>query len=206
MRIERSCLRGKNLRRRRGQMKLIVGISGASGVIYGVRFLEALNRENIETHLVLTPLAEKVLEQETNFNKQKLIGLATYHYQISDLTAPISSGSFLTQGMIIIPCSMKTLAGIACGYSDNLLLRAADVTLKEKRTLIIVPRETPLRKVHLENMLRLANEGATILPAMPGFYHNPKLDDVVNHIVGKVLDILGIDHKLYHRWKNGIKE
>jgi 4-hydroxy-3-polyprenylbenzoate decarboxylase len=192
-------------------MKLIVGISGASGVIYGVRFLEALNRENIETHLVLTPLAEKVLEQETNFKKQKLIGLATYHYQISDLTAPISSGSFLTQGMIIIPCSMKTLAGIACGYSDNLLLRAADVTLKEKRTLIIVPRETPLRKVHLENMLRLANEGATILPAMPGFYYNPKtLDEVINHIVGKVLDILRIDHNLYQRWckdkKSRIKE
>jgi len=182
-------------------MKLIVGISGASGVIYGVRFLEALNRENIETHLVLTPLAEKVLEQETNFKKQKLIGLATYHYKINDLAAPISSGSFLTQGMIIIPCSMKTLAGIACGYSDNLLLRAADVTLKEKRTLIIVPRETPLRKVHLENMLRLVNEGAIILPAMPGFYHNPKtLDDVINHIVGKVLDILRIDHNLYQRW------
>ena len=182
-------------------MKLIVGISGASGVIYGVRFLEALNRKNIETHLVLTPIAEKVLEQETDFKKQKLIELATYHYKINDLAAPISSGSFLTQGMIIIPCSMKTLAGIACGYSDNLLLRAADVTLKEKRTLIIVPRETPLRKVHLENMLRLANEGATILPAMPGFYHNPKtLDDVINHIVGKVLDILRIDHNLYQRW------
>jgi len=182
-------------------MKLIVGMSGASGVIYGVRFLEALNRKNIETHLVLTPLAEKVLEQETDFKKQKLIQLATYHYKISDLAAPISSGSFLTQGMIIIPCSMKTLAGIACGYSDNLLLRAADVTLKEKRTLIMVPRETPLRKVHLENMLRLVNEGATILPAMPGFYYNPKtLDDVINHIVGKVLDILRIDNNLYQRW------
>ena len=182
-------------------MKLIVGISGASGVIYGVRFLEVLNSKNIETHLVLTPLAEKVLEQETNFNKQKIIELATYHYQIGELTAPISSGSFLIQGMIIIPCSMKTLAGIACGYSDNLLLRAADVTLKEKRTLIIVPRETPLRKVHLENMLRLANEGATILPAMPGFYYNPKtLDDAINHIVGKVLDILRINNNLYQRW------
>ena len=182
-------------------MKLIVGISGASGVIYGVRFLEILNSKNIETHLVLTPLAEKVLEQETDFNKQKIIELATYHYQISDLTAPISSGSFLIQGMIIIPCSMKTLAGIACGYSDNLLLRAADVTLKEKRPLIIVPRETPLRKVHLENMLKLANEGATILPAMPGFYYNPKtLDDAINHIVGKVLDILKIEHNLYQRW------
>lgn len=182
-------------------MKLIVGMSGASGVIYGVRFLEALNRKNIETHLVFTPLVEKILEQETDFKKQRLIELATFHYKIDDLAASISSGSFLTQGMVIIPCSMKTLAGIACGYSDNLLLRAADVTLKEKRTLIVVPRETPLRKVHLENMLRLANEGATILPAMPGFYYKPKtLDDVINHIVGKVLDILKIDHNLYQRW------
>lgn len=182
-------------------MKLIVGISGASGVIYGVRLLELLNKENVETHLVFTPLSEKILEQETDFKKQKLIELATYHYKIDDLAAPISSGSFLTQGMIIIPCSMKTLAGIACGYSDNLLLRAADVTLKEKRTLIIVPRETPLRKIHLENMLRLANEGAAILPAMPGFYYNPKtLDDVINHIVGKVLDILKINNNLYQRW------
>jgi len=182
-------------------MKLIVGISGASGVIYGVRFLEALKSKNIETHLVFTSLAEKILEQETDFRKQKLIELATYHYKINNLAAPISSGSFLTQGMIIIPCSMKSLAGIACGYSDNLLLRAADVTLKEKRTLIIVPRETPLRKVHLENMLRLTNEGVTVLPAMPGFYYNPKtLDDVINHIIGKVLDILRIDHDLYQRW------
>ena len=182
-------------------MKLIIGISGASGVIYGVRLLELLNKENIETHLVFTPLSENILEQETNFKKQKLIELATYHYKIDDLAAPISSGSFLTQGMIIIPCSMKTLAGIACGYSDNLLLRAADVTLKEKRTLVIVPRETPLRKIHLENMLRLANEGVTILPAMPGFYYNPKtLDDAINHIVGKVLDILGINNNLYQRW------
>jgi len=186
-------------------VKLIVGISGASGVIYGVRFLEALHRKNIETHLLLTPIAEKVLKQETNFKKQKLIELATYHYKINDLAAPISSGSFLTQGMVIIPCSMKTLAGISYGYSDNLLLRAADVNLKEKRTLIIVPRETPLRKVHLENMLRLANEGATILPAMPGFYYNPKtLDDVIDHIVGKVLDILRIEHNLYQRWNKGV--
>ena len=189
-------------------MKLIIGISGASGVIYGVRFLEVLNTKNIESHLVFTPMAEKILEQETDFKKQKLIELATYHYKISDLSAPISSGSFLTQGMVIIPCSMKTLAGIACGYSDNLLLRAADVTLKEKRTLIIVPRETPLRKVHLENMLRLANEGASIVPAMPGFYYHPKtLDDAINHIVGKVLDILRIDNDLYQRWnKEGVSQ
>jgi len=184
-------------------MKLVVGISGASGVIYGIRLLEVLNKENIETHLVFTLLAEKILEQETDYKKQKLIKLATYYYKIDDLAASISSGSFVTHGMVVIPCSMKTLAGIACGYSDNLLLRAADVTLKEKRTLIIVPRETPLRKVHLENMLKLASEGAIILPAMPGFYYNPKtLDDVINHIVGKVLDSLIINHNLYQRWHN----
>jgi len=182
-------------------MRLIVGISGASGVIYGVRVLEILKKKSIETHLVITPLAEEILKQETSLKKQELIKIANYHYNINDLAAPIASGSFLTQGMIIIPCSMKTLAGIACGYSDNLLLRAADVTLKERRPLIVVPRETPLRKIHLENMLKLSNEGAFILPAMPGFYYNPKtLDDIVNHIVGKVLDILGIDNNLYRRW------
>jgi len=182
-------------------MRLVVGISGASGVIYGVRLLEVLKKKNIETYLVITPLAEKILEQETNLKKQKLIKIATHHYEINDLSAPIASGSFLTQGMIVIPCSMKTLTGIACGYSDNLLLRAADVTLKEKRHLVIVPRETPLRKVHLENMVKLAGEGAFIVPAMPGFYYNPEtLDDIINHIVGKVLDILGIDNNLYQRW------
>lgn len=184
-------------------MKLIVGISGASGAIYGVRLLEVLKKKKIETHLILTTNAESVLEQETNFKKQDIFDLATYHYQISDLTAPISSGSFLTNGMIIIPCSMKTLAGISCGYSENLLLRAADVILKENRLLIIVPRETPFRKAHMENMLKLSNEGAVILPAMTGFYYNPKtIDDIINHIVGKVLDLVGIDHNLYHRWKS----
>lgn len=183
-------------------MKLIIGISGASGIIYGVRLLEVLKRINIETHLIFTPIVEKILEQETSLKKQDLLLLANYCYEINDLAAAISSGSFITHGMIIIPCSMKTLAGISCGYSDNLLLRAADVTLKEKRPLIIVPRETPLRKIHLENMLSLANEGVTILPAMPGFYINPKtIDDIINHIVGKVLDVLKINHDLYQRWK-----
>mgnify|MGYP001480261380 CR=1 FL=1 len=183
-------------------MKLIIGISGASGIIYGVRLLEVLKRINIETHLIFTPIVEKILEQETSLKKQDLLLLANYCYEINDLAAAISSGSFITHGMIIIPCSMKTLAGISCGYSDNLLLRAADVTLKEKRPLIIVPRETPLRKIHLENMLSLANEGVTILPAMPGFYINPKtIDDIINHIVGKVLDVLKINHDWYQRWK-----
>ena len=184
-------------------MKLIIGISGASGAIYGVRLLEVLKRMSIETHLIITPIVENILEQETDFRIQDVLKLANYYYKIDDLSATISSGSFLMEGMVIIPCSMKTLAGIACGYTDNLLLRAADVTIKEKRPLIIVPRETPLRKIHLENMLKLANEGATILPAMPGFYFNPKeLDNIINHIVGKVLDILRISHGLYKRWKS----
>ena len=181
-------------------MRLVIGISGASGIIYGVRLLEVL-KEKIETHLTFTPIVERVLRQETHLKKHELINLANYYYQIDDLSASISSGSFLTAGMVIIPCSMKTIGGIACGYSDNLLLRAADVTLKENRKLIIVPRETPLRKIHLENMVKLSNEKAIILPAMPGFYFNPKtIDDIINHIVGKVLDILEIKHDLYKRW------
>ncbi len=184
-------------------MRLVVGISGASGVIYGVRLLQELKKKNIETHLVITQAAEKILEHETNLEKQGLIKVATFYYEIDDFWAPIASGSFLTHGMVVIPCSMKTLAGIAHGYADNLLLRAVDVTLKEKRPLILVPRETPLRAVHLENMLKLAAEGASIVPAMPGFYYRPQtIDDIINHIVCKVLDILRIDHDLYQRWGN----
>ena len=187
-------------------MKLIVGISGASGIIYGVRLLQELRKRNIETHLILTQAAEKTLEYETDFKTQSLIKMATFHYGIDDFGAPIASGSFPTHGMVVIPCSMKTLAGIAHGYADNLLLRAADVTLKEKRPLILVPRETPLRAIHLENMLKLAAEGASIVPAMPGFYHKPQtLDDIINHIVGKILDILKIDNDLYRRWDNKVK-
>lgn len=182
-------------------MRLVIGISGASGIIYGVRLLEVLRERNIETHLTFTPIVEKVLKQETSLEKHELINLASYYYHINDLSASISSGSFLTAGMVIIPCSMKTLGGIACGYSDNLLLRAADVTLKENRKLVVVPRETPLRKIHLENMVKLSSERAIILPAMPGFYFNPKtIDEIVDHIVGKVLDILEIKHDLYKRW------
>jgi 4-hydroxy-3-polyprenylbenzoate decarboxylase len=187
-------------------MRLVVGISGASGVIYGVRLLQELRKRNIETHLILTQAAEKTLEYETNFKKQKLVETATFCYEIDDFGAPIASGSFPNHGMVVIPCSMKTLAGIAHGYADNLLLRAADVTLKEKRTLILVPRETPLRAVHLENMLKLATEGASIVPAMPGFYHKPQtLDDIINHIVGKILDILKIDNDLYRRWDSKLR-
>jgi 4-hydroxy-3-polyprenylbenzoate decarboxylase len=182
-------------------MRLIVAITGASGVIYGMRLLKVLQEKNVETHLIISKAAEKVVEHELEKTKADIEKLAIYTYNVDDWSAPIVSGSFKTDGMIIIPCSMKTLAGVAHGYSDNLVLRAADVTLKEKRTLVLVPRETPLNVVHLRNMLMLAKQGVTILPAMPAYYHKPKdFDDLVDFIVGKVLDLLGINHALYKRW------
>ncbi|PCN50513.1 aromatic acid decarboxylase [Candidatus Geothermarchaeota archaeon ex4572_27] len=182
--------------------RVIVGISGASGVIYGVRLLEVLSRLEVESHLVVTRLGEKNLELELNMKRQDVERLATRSYELHDLTAPIASGGFRAAGMVVAPCSMKTLAGIARGYSDNLLLRAADVTLKERRPLILVVREMPLNTIHLKNMLEAAEAGAIILPAAPAFYHRPKsIDDLVNHVVGKVLDLLNIEHDLYERWR-----
>jgi len=194
-------------------LRLIVAITGASGVIYGKRLLEALREEKVETYLVVSKVAESVIEHELKTTKSELDKLAVHvcdveldklavHVcDVNDLSAPIVSGSFRTDGMIVIPCSMKTLAGIAHGYSDNLILRAADVTLKEKRKLILVPRETPLSVVHLRNMLDLASQGVFILPAMPAYYHKPeKIEDLVDFVVGKALDILGIEHKLFKRW------
>lgn len=182
-------------------MRLIVAITGASGVIYGKRLLEVLRGRGIETHLVVSKAAERVIEHELETTREDLEKLADHAYDVDDLTAPLVSGSFKTDGMIITPCSMKTLAGIAHGYSDNLLLRAADVTLKERRRLVLVPRETPLSVVHLQNMLDLARHGVMMVPAMPAFYHKPKnIDGLVDYIVGKVLDCLGIDHELFERW------
>jgi len=182
-------------------LRLIVAITGASGVIYGKRLLEALREEKVETYLVVSKVAESVIEHELKTTKSELDKLAVHVCDVNDLSAPIVSGSFRTDGMIVIPCSMKTLAGIAHGYSDNLILRAADVTLKEKRKLILVPRETPLSVVHLRNMLDLASQGVFILPAMPAYYHKPeKIEDLVDFVVGKALDILGIEHKLFKRW------
>lgn len=183
-------------------MRLIVAITGASGVIYGKRMLEVLRSKNVETHLIISKAGEKVIEHELDTSKSNLKKLANHVYDMDDWTAPIVSGSFKTDGMVIIPCSMKTLAGIAHGYSDNIILRAADVTLKEKRKLIIVPRETPLSAIHLRNMLELAEENVTIVPAMPAYYHEPKgIDDLVDFVVGKVLNLLGIKHTLTKRWR-----
>ena len=181
-------------------MRLIVAITGASGVIYGKRLLEVLRSKNIETHLVISQAAERIIEHELDITEKAFENLADHVYEVKDWNSPIVSGSFKTDGMIIAPCSMKTLAGIANGYSDNVILRAADVTLKEKRKLILVPRETPLNVIHLRNMLDLAKQGVLIVPAMPAYYHKPKsIEALVNFIVGKVLDLLGIKHTLYKR-------
>lgn len=182
-------------------MRLVVAITGASGVIYGERLLQVLRKRKVETHLVISKAAEKVIEHELETTKRELENLASCVYDVEDLRAPIVSGSFKTDGMVVIPCSMKTLAGVAHGYSENLILRAADVTLKEKRKLIVVPRETPLNVVHLKNMLDLANQGVSIVPAMPAFYHRPKkIEDLVDFIVGKVLNLLGMEHQLFEAW------
>ncbi len=183
-------------------MRLIVAITGASGVIYGKRLLQILGEKGVETHLIISKAAEKVIEHELEVTKKDIKKLASYAYEINDWNAPIISGSFKTSGMIVIPCSMKTLAGIVHGYSDNLILRSADVILKEKRRLIVVPRETPLSTIHLSNMIELARQGAIVVPAMPAYYHKPeKIDDLVAFVVGKVLDLLEVEHSLYRRWK-----
>lgn len=183
-------------------MRLVVAITGASGVVYGKRLLEVLRSKNIETHLVISQAAERIIEHELDMTKKTVEKLANYVYEVNDWNSPIVSGSFKTDGMVIAPCSMKTLAGIANGYSDNVILRAADVTLKEKRKLILVPRETPLNVIHLRNMLDLAKQGVLIAPAMPAYYHKPKsIEALVDYVVGKVLDLLGIKHRLYKRWQ-----
>jgi 4-hydroxy-3-polyprenylbenzoate decarboxylase len=182
-------------------LRLIVAITGASGVVYGKRLLEVLHEKAIEIHLVVSEAAEKVIEHELETSSKDLKKLASRVYSVNDLNAPLMSGSFQTDGMIIIPCTMKTLAGIASGYADNLILRAADVTLKERRKLIVVPRETPVSVVHLRNMLSVAKLGVAVVPAMPAYYHKPKkIDDLVDFVVGKVLDCLGLEHRLFKRW------
>jgi len=182
--------------------RITVAISGASGAIYAIRLLEALGEKKVETHLILSEWAYVTIKAETNYLPEEVKKLASYSYAVKDLTAPLTSGSFLIEGMVVIPCSMKTLAAIACGYADNLISRAADITIKEGRKLILVPRETPLDAIHLENMLKLSRLGVVILPPMPAFYIKPStIDDLVNHTIGKVLDQLGIHNNLYQRCK-----
>lgn len=183
-------------------MRIVVAITGASGVIYAIRLLKELKKVNVETHLVISKVAEDIIEHETDYKVEDVISIADYCYDEMDLTAKINSGSFYFDTAIVIPCSMKTLSSISNGYADNTISRVADVTLKERRRLIVVPRETPLRTVHLENMTRISKEGGIILPAMPAFYHNPEsIDDQINFIIGKIFDILQIDNNLFTKWK-----
>ena len=181
--------------------RLVVGITGASGVILGIRLLEMLRPMAIETHLVISPAARVTIAQETGWKVSDVLALANVSYNHQDIGAAIASGSFTTMGMAVIPCSIKTLSAIANSYAEDLIVRSADVTLKEGRPLVLVPRETPLSAIHLENMLKLARLGVRIVPAMPGFYGQPEtLDDLVDFQVGRVLDQLGISHALYRRW------
>lgn len=180
---------------------IVVAITGASGVIYGVRLLEVLKKLGEYTALVVTDPAKIILEYELGLKEEDLKELAKVYYDPKDLTASINSGSCRFNSMVIVPCTMKTLSAIATGYASNAITRGADVSLKERRKLVLVPRETPLRSIHLENMLKISNEGGIILPAMPAFYHNPKnIDDLTNFVVGKILDVLEIDNNLFKRW------
>ena len=183
--------------------KIVIGLSGASGIIYGIRLLEILHSINIQTYLIISDWAKKNIEIETDKSLEYVKSLSSVNYDNFKLDASVSSGSFLHDGMVVIPCSMKSLSSIANGYDDTLISRAASVTLKESRTLILVPRETPLSRIHLENMIRLHDAGAIILPAMPGFYHKPStIDEILNQLVGKILDQLKIKHDLFKRWKD----
>jgi len=187
------------------ETRLVVGISGASGVIYGVRLLEALKALpgtfQVETHLVMTRTAEVTLAHETDCKIADVRALAHATYRIDDLAAAISSGSFRTKGMIVVPCSMRSLGEIAHGIAGNLLTRAADVVLKERRRLVLAVRETPLTTVHLRNMLTLSEMGAIVAPAMPAFYNRPKsLDESIDHTVGRLLDLFELDTGKVKRW------
>ena len=187
--------------------RLIVGISGASGTVYGVRLLEMLRKAEIETHLVMSRSAEMTLAYETDYKPKDVRALASVHYSITDIGAAISSGSFPTMGMIVAPCSIRSMSEIASGVTASLLSRAADVVLKEKRRLVLAIRETPLHVGHLRSMTVLAEIGAVIAPIVPAFYNRPRtVDDIVNHTCGRLLDLFGIDIGMVKRWKGGATE
>ena len=183
-------------------MLLVIGITGASGVIYGIRLLEVLSTNNaVETHLVVSKAGAQNIEYETDWNLEQVIALADFYYNIDDSGAALASGSFKRDGMIIVPCSMKTLSAVANSYTDNLLTRTADVTLKERKKLILLVRETPLHLGHLRNMEKVTEMGAVVLPPVPAFYHRPQtIQEVIDQTIGKVLDILDIEHNLFPRW------
>ncbi len=183
-------------------MKVLLSIGGASGSIYGIRLLEELKKTGIQTHLIVSDGAKKIIEHETNYKFSDLKKKADFYYQNNNMFSGPASGSFKLDAMIVCPCSMKTLSAIANGYGDTLTSRSAICTLKEERKLILVPRETPLDLASIENIKNAKLAGATILPAMPGFYHKPKkIEEIVDFIVGKILDQLDINHSLFERWK-----
>jgi 4-hydroxy-3-polyprenylbenzoate decarboxylase len=181
--------------------RIIIGVSGASGVIYGVRMLSLLREMDFETHLIISEAGKKNIEIETGYKANEVEAMASYNYDNRDVGAALASGSFLTGGMVVAPCTIKTLSGVANSYTNNLLVRAADVTLKEKRKLVLVVRETPLHKGHLRLMNMAADMGAHILPPVPSFYHQPKtIDDIIDQTIGKIFDYLEIEHDLFKRW------
>ena len=181
--------------------RIVVGISGASGVTYGVRLLELLRETDFETHLIISKAGRLNIEIETDYHPDAVEAMADVVYDHRNMAASLSSGSFLTEGMVVVPCTIKSLSGIANSYNENLLVRAADVTLKEKRKLVLVIRETPLHVGHLRLMTLAAEMGAHLLPPVPSFYHQPKtLEDIIDQTIGKVFDYMGIEHDLFKRW------
>ncbi len=183
-------------------MKILLSIGGASGSIYGIRLLEELKKARIQTYLIISDDAKKIIEHETNYNFSDLKNKTNFYYENDDMFAGPASGSFKLDAMIVCPCSMKTLSSIANGYGDTLTSRAASCILKEGKKLILVPRETPLSLPYIQNIEKIKIAGATILPAMPGFYHKPKkIEDIINFIVGKILDQININHTLFENWK-----
>ena len=184
--------------------KIIIGITGASGAIYGISLLKMLNILNIESHLIISNSARLTILSETTYTRDQLIELASYHYAPQDIAARLSSGSFRTDGMIIAPCSMRTLASIAHGFDNNLISRTAGVVIKEQKKLVLMVRETPLSAINLENMLKLSRLGVSISPPVPAFYNHPTtIEQLVNHSIARILDLFGIDSNTTNRW-NGI--
>lgn len=183
-------------------MVLIIGITGATGAIYGIRLLEVLSKiEAVETHLIISKFGELTIKYETDYEPNDVRALANFAYEIDDIGASLASGSFKRDGMIIAPCTIKTMSALANSYAENLIIRAGDVTLKERKPLVLVVRETPLHLGHLRSMVQLTEMGAIISPPIPSFYNKPKaIDDIVNATVGRVLDLFNIEHDLSHRW------
>jgi 4-hydroxy-3-polyprenylbenzoate decarboxylase len=182
--------------------RIVVAITGATGVIYGIRLLQVLRDCGAESHLILSKTSKEITAAETSYVVETVENLADKVYHQDNLAASLSSGSFRTDGMVVVPCTIKTLSGIARSYNDNLIVRAADVTLKERRRLVLVVRETPLHLGHLRLMVAVTEAGAIVLPPVPAFYHGPQtIQDVIDHTVGRILDLFQVEHTLYRRWE-----